>query len=238
VTSRHPHDSERGVALLVALVAMSVMSMLGLGLLLSSTVDRLAATNHDDGLALANFAESGLELAARELATVADWNALLAGTIQSSLTDGPPAGVRQPLPGILVDLSRLTNELRCGRALPCSAAVIAAATAERPWGANNPHWQPFLYTTVVADTPRRTSSAYVVVWIGDDGSEADADPLSDGGGPGGEGRYIVRAHAEAFSSSGGRHAIEAELARVCRADETCLPGIRVQSWRVVTGAMP
>ena len=40
---------------------------------------------------------------------------------------------------------------------------------------------------------------------------------------------------------GGRRAIEAELARVCRqvdGEEVCLPGIRVQSWQELRQVIP
>lgn len=233
-----PRTSERGVALLIALVAMSVLSALGVALLLTASVDRMAGTNYEDALTLANCAESALELAVRDLNRIPDWNAVLDGTVQSTLIDGPPGGIRSPLPGLSIDLAALTNDLTCGSRSSCSDAAIGAATAERPWGANNPRWAPFLYATLRSGTPRREDAAYVVVWIGDDGSETDGDPAIDGGGPAGEGRYIVRARAEAFGPGGSRHGIEAELARSCTADATCLPGIRVQSWRAVSGMVP
>ena len=237
-TAGAPRTTERGVALLIALVAMSVLSILGMALLVSASVDRLSSTNHADAVSLSNAAESALELAARDLNRIADWNSVLDGSLQSTLIDGPVGGVRAPLPGLTIDIVALTNDLTCGNWSSCSDAAIGAATAERPWGANNPRWRPFLYSTLSSGTPRREGAAYIVVWIGDDGSETDGDPATDGGGPAGEGRYMVRARAEAFGSGGGRQAIEAELARSCTADETCSPGIRVQSWRAVTGTIP
>jgi type II secretory pathway pseudopilin PulG len=229
---------QRGVALLIALVAMSLISILGAALLLSASVDRLSATNYDEALSLANFAESSLELAMRDLSRAPDWTVALDGTMPSSLTDGPPSGPRQPLPGLTIDLTALTNTLTCGRLTSCPDAAIRAPTAERPWGANNPRWRPFLYGLLRSQTPRVETAAYVVVWLGDDGSETDGDPVVDGGGPAGEGRYMMRARAEAFGPWGARRAIEAEVARSCAADGTCVPGIRVQSWRALTGAVP
>ena len=231
------HD-EKGVALLVALMAMSVFSVLGMALALTASVDRLAATNHELAVELGNFAETALELAIRDLGA-ANWDDVLRGVTQSASTDGPP-GVRQPWPGLELDLGLLTNALTCGQSATCSDGATQAATVDRPWGANNARWQLFLHTLLQIDTPSRQGSAYVIVWVGDDGSEVDDDPLTDGGGPAGEGRYIIRAHAEAFAPDGGGHAIEAELARSCpmvAGVETCAPGIRVHSWRVVKGAL-
>jgi type II secretory pathway pseudopilin PulG len=227
-------QSEDGVALLVALMAMSMLSVIGLALALSASTDRLAASNYSEATELANAAESALELAVRDLSSIPDWAGVLTGELQSTLVDGPSGGVRQPLPGVTVDLTARTNELTCGRRASCSDAAVRAAVAERPWGDNNPRWCPFLHAVLQSTTPRRTTAAYVVVWIGDDGAEVDGNPLTDGGGPAGEGRYIVRAHAEAFGPGGGRHAIEAELERSCPAVDGCLPGVRVQSWRTVT----
>ena len=77
---------------------MSVLSVLGVALLLTASVDRMAGTNYEDALTLANCAESALELAVRDLNRIPDWNAVLDGTVQSTLIDGPPGGIRAPCP--------------------------------------------------------------------------------------------------------------------------------------------
>ncbi len=232
----------RGIALVLTLLAISLFSALGLALALSSSLERLAAANHDEAVSLLNMADAALELAARDLAAIDDWNAVLAGALRSPLVDGLPDGVRLPSPGVVVDLTGLTNDITCGQATPCTDALTRRSTAERPWGSNNPWWRPFLHSSLDgASDPRHTTPTYVVVWLGDDASEVDDDPLADGGGPAQEGRYIVRARAEAFGPRGARRAIEAELARLCTPLETgeyCLPGIRVQSWRLVAAAVP
>lgn len=227
-----------GIALVVTLLALSLASALGLALSFASAWERLAATNHDEGTRLQHAAESALALAVRDLASIGDWQQVLAGARRSTLVDGDASGVRSPFPGVVFDLTRLTNQLTCGLAGGCTDADVRLSTAERPWGPNNARWQPFLHAPLPAlADPRHPRPPYVVVWIGDDGSEVDGDGLVDGGGPGEEGRYILRARAEAFGASGGRRAIEAELARICASDgmdETCLPGVRVRAWRLVT----
>jgi Tfp pilus assembly protein PilX len=232
----------KGIALVATLLAISFFSALGLGLALSSATARMVDGNHDDGVAMFNAAESALELAARDLAAAPDWNRALDGSLRSTIVDGPPAGIRTVAPGVVVDLTRLTNDLTCGRETACTEAGMRTSTLERPWGANNPRWQPFLHGALERLTdPRHRDAPYAVVWLGDDARETDANPLIDGGGAGAEGRYVVRARSEVFGAQGARRAIEAELARVCRpagAGEVCLPGIRVQSWRVVTPSIP
>jgi hypothetical protein len=231
------HTSQRGVALIITLLMVSLFSALGLGLALSSAAARMADHNHEDAVLTLNAAESALNLAIRDLSAIADWSLALNGSLRASITDGPPAGPRTLIDGDVIDLTGLTNELTCGHAAPCVDAERRGQTIDRPWGANNARWQPFLYSsfTIVA-VPRRPTP-YVIVWLGDDGRETDGDPGVDGGGGEGEGRYVIRARAEAFGPGNARRAIEAELARVCsttEAGEVCRPGIRVQSWRLAS----
>jgi hypothetical protein len=228
--------AERGVVLVLVLLAMSLLGAAALGLSLSSTVVRLAAANHDEATALLNAADSALELAARELALV-DLEEVLAGVRASPLVDGVP-GVRVVSPDVTLDLGMLTNQLTCNRALLCTDAQLQVATAERPWGPNNPRWRLFIHQFLaLPDLPQAPPRVYIVVWIGDDAREDDGDAAADGAGAGQEGRYIVRARAEAFGPRGGRRAIEAELMRLCvegPAGEECLPGSRVKSWRIAS----
>jgi hypothetical protein len=234
-------SSHRGSALVVTLLAMGLFSTLAVGLALSASVGRAVAANYEEAMALANACDSALELAARELAAIPDWNEVLGGDRSSPLVDGPPGERR--LAGVVIDLEAMTHALTCGRASLCTDAQVHAMTIERPWGANNPRWRLFAYrpSPAMPAMPRTSVPTYVVVWIGDDARETDGDPSRDGAGAGQEGRYVVRARVEAFGYRGGRHAIEAELARVCTGDgeaEVCVPGTRVQSWRAVSGSLP
>lgn len=232
---------QSGMALVVVLLAMGLLGGAALGLALSSTLSRMTLTNQDEAVGLANASESALELAARELALIGHWDDVLLGTQASPLVDGAP-GLRTVAPGLTIDLVSLTNQLTCGRTGSCTDAQVRAVTRERPWGANNPRWRLFVHQLLSPPpTPAVTAPVYVVVWLGDDAAEVDGDPLADGAGPAQEGRYIVRARAESFGPRGGRHAIEAELARVCVENgeaEACAPGIRVQSWRMVASGLP
>jgi hypothetical protein len=228
---------ERGIALIAVLLAISLFSALGLALSLSSAVDRLAASNHEDAVQLLNMADAALELAARDLGRIADWNTVLDGRVRSPVVDGAPSGPRRVSADWVIDLTGLTNDLTCGRAAGCTEVARRAFAGDRPWGPNNPRWQPFLYGSLPAvSNPRHTVPVFVVVWVGDDGGEVDGNVLTDGGAIG-EGRYIVRARAAAYAAGRASRAVEAELVRMCSVAgsvETCLPGIRVQSWRMVT----
>ena len=230
--------SQRGIALILALLATSFLSAVGLGLAVMVSMDRLATGNMRGSVALLHAADAGLELAAHDLSR-ADWNAVLAGRGQGSFSDGTPAGVRNIPGGGAVNLTAETNELNCGKATACTAAQMAANSNERPWGVNNPHWRLYAYGPLENVTEvARPVPCYLAVWIADDAREQDGDPLLDGEE---HGRGVLRVRAVAFGLLGSRHAIEAELARVCfgtGGEEVCQPGIRVQAWREVRQLLP
>ncbi|MGE0460972.1 MAG: hypothetical protein AB7Q16_06350 [Vicinamibacterales bacterium] len=236
----HP-CSKRGIALITVLLITSIVFTLALGLSLIVSVDHLAVRNHRESAALLQAAEAGIELAARAMAQAPDWNEALSGAVQAPGADGPPSGTRQAEAGDPLDLGVQTNVLNCGLPAGCGPADLQAVTVDRPWGADNPHWRPFLYGPLRSFAAYRfTGHIYIIAWVADDGREVDGDPERDGLADA-PGHGVVRVRADAFGRAGGRRAIEAELVRVCRPDAAsfgCLPGIRVQSWRDVRRAVP
>lgn len=233
--------SDRGIALIMVVLVTSFLSALGIGVLLAVFMDRLATGNLAGSVAMLYAADSAIEIAARDLAQIADWNEVLNGDQAGSFTDGMAGTVRGLPGGGVVDLASLTNMLNCGRSATCTIAQMNANSRDRPWGANNPRWRLFAYGPM-QQFPQlvRPASCYLAVWIADDGREQDGDPLADEPDALRPGHGIVRLHAEAFGSAGSRRAIEAELSRVCPASTAagCVPGIRVQSWQELGQAFP
>lgn len=234
-------SSSHGIALITVLLIASLVFTMALGLSLVVSVDHLIVRNHRESTALLFAAEAGVELAARALAQVPDWNLVLSGAVQGPGADGPPTGTR-PLEGDdPLDLSAQTHLLNCGARVACDVGDLQAVTVDRPWGPDNPHWRPFLYGPLRTFADYHFAGAiYVLVWVADDGREVDGNPEQDGV-PETPGHGVLRVRADAFGRGGGRRAIEAELVRVCRPAATtpvCLPGIRVQSWRDVRQAIP
>ena len=232
--------SERGVALILAVLFTSFLSAIGLGLALVVFMDRLAVGNMRGSVGLLYAADAGIEVAARDLSRADDWNAALEGLERGSLTDGSPGGLRQT-PGGAINLTTLTNQLNCGRDADCTAMQMDASTRERPWARNNPRWQLYGYASfgTLADL-ERPIPCYLVIWVADDGRERDEDPFSDALDEE-PGHGILRVRAEAFGSGGARRAIEAELVRFCLPGSipgSCRAGIRVQSWQEVRQAVP
>ena len=232
--------SQKGVAVIIVVLLVAFLSALGLGVTMAFFMDRLAAGNMSSSIATLYAADAGIELAARELARVGDFDAVLGGAIVGAFSDGIPAGSRSIPGGGTIDLTAATNALNCGKVIDCADAQMNANSHERPWGTNNPRWKLFVYGPMTNLTPLvRPAMCYLAVWIGDDGREQDGDPSIDASEHE-SGHGIVRVHAEAYGVGGLRRAVEAELVRVCPAgpDQPCLPGIRVQSWQELRQALP
>jgi hypothetical protein len=132
--------SETGAALLVAILAVLLMSVIAAGLSLSTATDTLIASGFrtsEEGL---YAAEAGLERAVSDVRRSGDWTAIMGGATVSSFNDGAPDGVRVMPDGRLIDPSLL---------------AVAAG----------PEWVPFAYGRVadlVLDGSR-SPPFYVVV---------------------------------------------------------------------------
>jgi hypothetical protein len=234
-------STQSGLALILVLLVTSFLSAVGLGLALVLFMDQLASGNHRGSVAMLYAADAGIELAARDLARLDNWNAALDGSTRGRFTDGAPTGVRAIPGGGAVSLTGETNLLNCGKRTPCTPLQMDANSRERPWGANNPRWRLYAYGPFQElVNAARPVQCYLAVWVADDSREEDDNPAADAevDEPG---RGVVRVRAEVFGPRGARRAIEAELARVCRRQdegEDCLPGIRVQSWQELRQLLP
>jgi len=234
-------NGERGIALIMVVLVTTFLSALGIGLMMAVFMDRLATGNMAGSVAMLYAADAGIELAARDLAQVEQWDEVLSGTERGTFVDGAPSGIRGLPGGGAIDLTAATNMLNCGKAAACTVAQMNANSRERPWGANNPRWTLFAYGPMDGLAQFvRPAPCYLAVWIADDSREQDGNPLSDEPDEDRAGHGIVRVHAEAYGSAGSRRVIEAELARICPAEGGggCLPGIRVQSWQELRQALP
>jgi hypothetical protein len=215
---------EQGVALIISLMALLLMSALGLALMMNTTTETKIAGNFREGHEAMYAADAAVERVMQDLLTVPDWNNILNGTVQSSFIDGPPSGPRVLPDGTTLDLTEATNMLRCGKLTACSDADIATRTDDRPWGPNNPHWQPYAYGRMEDITPMGTvnSNIYVVVWVADDPSDCDADPKVDGGAPvicsANIGAGVIAMVAHAYGPSGVKRVIEVTAARTDSAE--------------------
>lgn len=219
--------AERGSALVAAVLVTTLLATLGAGLILvTSTEMRVASAYHQATRAL-HAADAVLALALTGLAG-ARVDDVLRGVERSPFVDGAPVGVRSPVGGVMIDLDVLTQRLRCGRPRRCSNEERATVTALRPWGANNPLWQPYVYGPLNDLVPATEPGValYVVAWVGDDELETDGDPTTDAALATDAGHGMVRLHVEAHGAAGQRRAMEA-LVRIEAA------AVSVHSWKEV-----
>jgi hypothetical protein len=211
---------EQGVALVIALFCMVLMMALGMSLMTTTMTETRISANYTEGTEALYAADAAVERVMQDLLTVPDWNNVLNGTLTSSFVDGA-VGNRTLADGTTLSLAEATNMLRCNKLSACTDAQMDAYTDERPWGTNNPRWQLYAYGSMDEMLPTETinSRMYVIVWVADDPSENDCNPLRDGDpagcGTAGEnmGRGVIAMLAHAYGPNGVHRAIEVTLAR-------------------------
>jgi hypothetical protein len=211
--------NERGMALVVALLSVMLLTALGVALVMTTITETMITTNYREGGETVYAADAGVERVMQDLLTISDWNRILQGASRSSFVDGAPGGVRVMPDKTSIDLQGATNMLNCGKTTTCSLADMQARTPDRPYAANNPRYQLFAYSPLndIIETETVASNTYVIVWIGDDTAETDNDPLVDGGAPQwGEvntGTGVLLLRAEAYGAQGAHSIIEVTIAR-------------------------
>jgi hypothetical protein len=219
-----------GSALIVALLTTSVMTAVALGFAMAARTEILVSGHHVQAVAARYAAESGIESVMHELRGVADWNLVLGGAIRSTLVDGLPGGLRRLSDGSTIDLDEATHLANCAHTAPCTAAELASATDDRPWGANNPHWMLFAYGPLSVFAGTLDPALYLVVWIADDPAENDDDPGADGTtaiNPVNPGVGVLALRADAFGPGGVHRVVTATVAR------SASGRLRMLSWHEV-----
>jgi Tfp pilus assembly protein PilX len=206
---------EDGVALILTLLALVLLSALGTLLTLGTSLEATIAGNYRETHEAFYAAEAGLERAMDSLAAMPEWSPAIDGSVQSSFVDGVPAGPRTMPAGGTIDLTEVGNLANCRKATVCTASEMNLSTADRPWGPNNPRWTPFAYGSLRDLLPAGESDSlyYVLVMAADDPSETDNDPLRDEIDPAGAGAGVVLLRAEAFGPRGAHRRVEATIAR-------------------------
>ena len=217
---------ERGSALvLVLLCAVLFLALGGALVVVASTESAISATFRESAAALAG-AEAGIVRATADLAIAPDVSAILSGAAASTFVDGPAAGPRRVPDGTVVDLAVVTNVERCG-AVVCTGAQLDAITADRPWGANNPRWQRYASGWLRDLMPQvSTPHVYVIVWVGDDPLETDADPVVDDPDPNALGHDAILIRAVAYAA----YSVRRRLEVVARREAGI---VRLTSWREI-----
>jgi type IV pilus assembly PilX-like protein len=216
--------SEQGAALVLVVLAMVLMTAIGIVLVLTTSAETRIAANFRGSEQALYAADAGAERAIDDLRAVADWNTILAGGVMSSFVDGPPSGTRTLDDGSTIDIEQVVNLARCQKTTSCSDNDMNVVTEDRPWGANNPRWTPYAYGHLrnLLAAGAVDSPYYVVVMVGDDPGETDNDPSKDSA-PDRPGGGVVAVRSEAFGPAGAHRVVELTVGY----------GGRVASWREV-----
>jgi len=220
--------SDRGVALVIAVMATLLLMALGIAVLLAATTETLIATGFGRGHEAVYAADAIVERGLDDLQSVGDWNRVLDGSVRSSFVDGAAAGGRGLGDGAVVDVAQVANLANCQKTSPCTGAEMNQITTERPWAANNPRWTPYAYGYLRDLLPPGSidSPLYVVLLVGDDPAENDNDPATDGADPLNPGSGRIALRAEAFGPRGAHKVVEATIARTAApdSDRVQIPG--------------
>jgi len=227
--SRARAASERGVALVIALLAMVLMTALGMALMLVSETETLIGSNYRDSVEASYVADAGIERVMQDVLSIPDWNAILTSpdNVRAGVTSGFVDGTLAPtLPdGRTINLQSATNMINCNKTSACSDAEMDANDGMRQWTKNNPRFRLFAWGPVndLNPTPTLNSPFYVAVWIADDGAESDDNPSLDGGPASAAwqadgvdknpGAGVLTLRAEAFGPGGAHRVIETTVAR-------------------------
>ena len=191
---------ERGVALIIALMAMMLLTALGAAVVMVSNTETHIAGNYRNSQEALYAADAAVERVVQDLLLIPRWNDILGGTAQSGFVDGGMTASKT-LPG------GGSMSLCCG-ANTATDQLQAETDTLNLWGANNPQWTLFAWGPLQDMLPNDQidSPMYVAVWVADDPAETDGNPLTDGNG-------TLTLHAEAVGPSGTRKVVEVTVAR-------------------------
>ena len=189
------HD-ERGTALIIALMAMMLLTALGAAVVMVSSTETHISSNYRNSQEALYAADAAVERVVEDLLMAPRWNDILSGTSQSAFVDGSPTLAKTLPGGGTITLTSAT------------AALQSDTDTLNLWGANNPQWRLFAWGPLSNMLPNNQidSSMYVAVWVADDPAETDGNPLTDGNG-------TLTLHAEAIGPSGTRKVVEVTVAR-------------------------
>ena len=187
---------ERGSALIIALMAMMLLTALGAAVVMVSSTETAISSNYRNGQEALYAADAAVERVVQDLLMIPRWNDILSGSAQSGFVDGSSTAQKTLPGGGVITLTSATNELQ------------SVTDTQNLWGANNPRWQLFAWGPLADMLPNNQidSSMYLAVWVSDDPAETDGDPLADGNG-------TLTLHAEAYGPNGSRKVVEVTVAR-------------------------
>jgi hypothetical protein len=190
-------NGDRGAALVVTLLAMALVTALGIAMMMLADTEQLIAANYQRSVETLYAADAMAARTIGDLRGAADWSSILAAGVQSAFSDS----TRSPrLPsGVTLNLDSITADLQL------------QSDALGPAGPNRPVWKLFAWGPL-AQVPAVSSGQYGAAWVADDRFEVDGNAAADG-------NDVIAIHAEAYGWSGARRVVEAIVGRRAAACE-------------------
>ena len=211
MNSTGPSHSERGAALLIALITAALIAAIAASLIVSTSTDLMITGSYRSSAEAMYGVEAGMERAIGELAAVPDWSVVLSApsSVVASFDDGS-ASVAAP------DGRRLSVPALTAARQAAGDSVYGPAE----FGPDGPVWRLFAHAGLQRVLPPALISppGYILVWVADDGGDGDGDPSKDSNGQ-------LLMYGDAYGVSGSRRALEVAIGRVAPA------AIRVLSWK-------
>ena len=240
--------NEEGTALIIALMAMLLLTALAAVVMVSSTEIKIAG-NYNNAQETLYAADAAVERVVQDLLLVPRWNDILTGSVQSALIDGSDndreVGARRQHDSALLQHGELRDRPAPGR----------RPTPRTSGGRTTRKWKLFAYAPLKDMLPdvEIDSPSYIAVWVADDpadgptlfnptairwrlqrhahaarrGVRPDRHPQGDRGDGRPDVRDRNRARADCPARSG---RAEPALAEGCRAD----PGKTLSNMRMNT----
>ena len=214
---------EEGAAVLMAMMAVLLMTAIGTALIVSSSSETVMAAHFQEGVEGRYAAGVMLERGLDDLLAMGDWSAATAGLVQSPWVDGPPRGTRSISGGSTIDLTEVLNLANCQKSAACSQTDMVEATRDRPGGQGHPDWKQYAYAPLsdVLEGVTVDSHFYVLLLVG-------SGPAAN----------LLAVRAEAFGPRGAHAVVEATAGRPAAAEkdyngEPVQDYVKVLSWREV-----
>ena len=146
----HPSDDDPGIALLVTVLTILVVSALAGAIVLTTSSEALIGAAFRAAQQALYSAEAAAEWCVADIAApTADWAAIAAGAVRSAFADGPQSGTRLLADGTSVDLGTVA--------------------------ASNPGWHMYAWGALDAllPDPNRGAQFYVIALTSADGPSPD-----------------------------------------------------------------
>lgn len=211
---------DQGVALIMTLLLMSLLTAIGLGLTMVTMVETWLGAGIRTSQVLGYAADAGIARVQVDLTQAADWSPLLvaaASGVASAFNDGTTRPV-------LADRSVIDLSAETSRVQSTSDSLYGDASTTT----DSPSWRLFAHGPVTDLVPGRVADApvYLAAWIADDPSDGDGDPSTDANG-----RLMIR--ATAFGVGGARRSVEAIVVRIGAPGSAGRPSaVKLMAWEL------